>query len=100
MPVDKLEDVLKSNQNTELAEVVARARDMGTLTEQLAASLPADYADGLVAANVRADGELVVIARSPAWAARLRYESDNLRAAAVAAGQQVASVSVRVSHDT
>jgi hypothetical protein len=100
MPADKLENLLNASQNTELADVVARARDMGTLAQKLAASLPADYADGLVAANVRPDGELVVIARSPAWAARLRYEGDTLRAAAIAAGQQVGQVSVRVSHDT
>lgn len=100
MPIDKLENLLNASQNTELADVVARARDMGALTEALAAALPAEFSDGLVAANVRPDGELVLIARSPAWAARLRYEGDRLRAAAAEAGQHSERISVRVSHDT
>ncbi len=99
MPADKLEDLLNPCQNTELADVVTRAREMGALTERLAAALPAEFSDGLVAANVRPDGELVVIARSPAWAARLRYEGERLQAAASKAGQRVERVSVRVSHD-
>lgn len=100
MAADKLENLLKTSQNTELAEVVSRARKMGALTETLTGALPADLSDGIVAANLRADGELVVIARSPAWAARLRYEGDRLQAAAGGAGETVERVSVRVSHDT
>lgn len=100
MAIDKLENLLNSSQNTELADVVSRARDMGALTEALLAALPSQFADGLVAANVRSDGELVLIARSPAWAARLRYEGARLIAAATETGQRVERVSVRVSHDT
>ena len=46
-----------------------------------------------------ADGELIVIADSPAWAARLRFEGDKLLAAARDAGEQVTTVSVRVTHN-
>lgn len=99
MPIDKLENLLNPSQNTELADVVTRARDMGALTEALARALPPEFAHGLIAANVRPDGELVVIARSPAFAARLRYESVKLCAAAIAEGQKVGRISVRVSHD-
>jgi len=80
--------------------MVERAQAMGALTESLAAALPDDFAGSLVAANIRDDGELVVIAASPAWASRLRFETEKLIAAANQTDQQVTHCSVRVSHDT
>ena len=78
--------------------MVQRARSMAALADRLAAALPDELRPGLRAANIR-DDELVVIADSPAWAARLRFEGDKLLAAARAADEPVTSVSVRVSHD-
>ena len=100
MPADKLENLLKTSPDRGLADVVERAREMGALTETLSKALDPEMGQALVAANIRDDGELVVIARSPAWAARLRFEADKLLAAAQAAGEDVSSCSVRVSHDT
>ena len=55
------------------------------------------YAGAVVAANVRENGELVVIAASPAWANRLRYEEETLLAAAREAGLNPAACRVRVT---
>jgi predicted nucleic acid-binding Zn ribbon protein len=52
-----------------------------------------------VAANVRDDGELVVLCRSSAWASRLRFAADDLLSAARATGAEVTRCSVRVARD-
>ena len=79
--------------------MVERAQSMAELTGILSAALPDELQAGIRAANVRVNGELIVSADSPAWAARLRFEGDRLLAAARAAGECVESISVRVSHD-
>ncbi len=98
MPAKKLENLLNRNKIGELGEIVGRARDFAALTEALAAALPEDLREGLVAASISAAGQLVVFGRSPAWAARLRYESAAMLEAARTSGQQADSVRVRVSH--
>lgn len=79
--------------------MVQRAQAMAELAGRLAAALPDELRPGIRAANVRGDGELVVIADSPAWAARLRVEGEKLLAAARDAGENARSVRVRVSQD-
>lgn len=49
-----------------------------TLAEHMRHELPADLASGVLGCNVREDGTLVVVAASPEWASRLRFESDRL----------------------
>ena len=99
MPPRKLENLLNSSENGGLVNVVRRARMLGSLTETLSKALPDELRTALVGANVREDGVLVVIARSPAWAARLRYEQQNLIKAACASGTPVTQMHVRVSND-
>lgn len=99
MPADKLKNLLNPSGNGDLADMVQHAQAMADLTGCLLRALPDELRPGLRAANVRDDGELVVIADSPAWAARLRFSADSLLAAAQAAGADVRSISVRVSHD-
>lgn len=99
MPPQKLDDLLKSCKNRELAQIVERADAIGALTAALQAALPAELANSLVAANVDAAGELVVVARSPAFAARLRFERDALIEAAGSAGEPAKSLKLRVAHD-
>ena len=70
---------------------------MGELTQVVADALPGDQAAAVVAANVRDDGSLVVIAASPAWANRLRYETDKMLAAARSVGVKAHNCRVRVS---
>ena len=59
-----------------------------------------DLAGSLIAANVKSGGQLVIVARSPAFAARLRFEEERLIAAARKAGENADTLKVRVSHST
>ncbi len=70
---------------------------MGALTLALARELPPDQGSSVIAANIRDDGELVVICRSSAWASRLRFETDTLLAAARAHGADVDHCTIRVA---
>ncbi len=70
---------------------------MGELTEILMRALPESDRGAIVAANVRDDGELVVICASSAWASRLRYETEKLLIAAKDAGITAHTCRVRVS---
>lgn len=97
MPVRKLENLLKSGSSGSLEKIIQTAQNMDSLTGALRAALPPDMADNLLAANVRDDGELVVICQSSAWASRIRFESDTLLAAASDAGFPADSLRVLVS---
>ncbi|NCF25173.1 MAG: DUF721 domain-containing protein [Gammaproteobacteria bacterium] len=70
---------------------------MGELASALARAVPPDEGASILAANVREDGELVVICRSPAWASRLRFTADVLLEAARAQGAEASRCSVRVA---
>ena len=97
MPTKSLGNLLNPCNDGDLGDLVRRAREMGELTEALARALPEEHAQGIVAANLREDGELVVIAASPAWASRLRYEADALLEAARSIGVDATTCRVRVS---
>jgi hypothetical protein len=97
MPENDLKNLLNPCSDGDLASIVRRAKELGELTSLLARSLPEDLSGAIVAANVRENGELVVIAASSAWASRLRYESDALLAAARTAGIEAATCRIRVS---
>ena len=70
---------------------------MGELTHIVSEALPDEYAGAIVAANLREDGDLVLIAASSAWASRLRYETDAIMAAARNAGLSPVACRVRVT---
>ena len=93
----ELKNLLNPSTGGDLAAVVRRARAMGELTHTLSRGLPDEYAGAIVAANLREDGDLVVIAASSAWASRLRYETEALLAAARDAGLKPAACRIRVS---
>ncbi len=97
MASDELKNLLNPNSGGELGDIVRRAREMGELTHVLSKALPAEYAGAIVAANLREDGDLVIIAASPAWASRLRYEAETLLEAARGAGLRPNACRVRVS---
>jgi len=97
MPAKQLRSLLNPITDGDLGDIVRRARDLGELTEVLARALPADHAGAVVAANVRENGELIVIAASSAWASRLRYETETLLEAAKSAGVTARTCRVRVS---
>lgn len=97
MSVKSLEDLLKASNDNSLGDVIQHARDMGDLVQILQNSLPSEQSAAISAANIRDNGELVVLASSSAWASRLRYETDILLAAVRASGKSVTKCSVRVS---
>jgi len=99
MSSKKLKNLLNPCGNGDLANMVERAQTMGELTKRLQDVLSAELASSLVAANINADGRLIVIAKSPAWAARLRFETDALIAAAKETDDGVSGCSVRVAHE-
>ena len=97
MTANKLENLLKPSIDGDLGDIIKRAQAMGELTAVVAMALPEADRSAIVAANVRADGELVIICASSAWASRLRYESDLLLKAARDSGVQAHSCRIRVS---
>jgi hypothetical protein len=97
MPSNKLKNLLNPSADGDLGELISRARRMGELTDILASALPESDRNCIVAANIREDGELVVICASSAWASRLRYETDTLLEAAARAGMTAHTCRIRVS---
>ena len=98
MPLKSLENLLNPNANQDLGDIVRRARDMDELASALARALSPEEGASIIAANIRDDGELVVLCRSSAWASRLRFASENMLAAARARGVDATRCSVRVAH--
>ena len=99
MPSNKLKNLLNPSIDGDLGKLISRAQRMGELTEILASALPESDRNAIVAANVREDGELVVICASSAWASRLRYETQTLLDAAARAGLSAHTCRIRVSQD-
>jgi hypothetical protein len=99
MPEKRLENLLKPSNNGSLGDIIRHAREMGDLVQALQKALPYDQAPAISAANIRDDGTLVVLASSSAWAARLRFESERLMAAARSSGKTVLSCTVRVGRN-
>ena len=97
MTAKSLENLLNPSKDGELQDIVRRARDMGKLASALARALPPDEGAAIVAANVRDDGELVVLCLSPAWASRLRFAADSLVEAAIAHGAEATRCTIRVA---
>ena len=97
MTIIRLENLLKPGAGGTLNKIIQRAQNMDELTTALRAELPADASQNLLAANLREDGELVLICASSAWASRLRFESDKLMEVARKTGLTVASCKVSVS---
>lgn len=99
MPIKRLENLLNANDNGDLGDIVQHARNMDALLQVLQKALPADHATSIAAANIRDDGQLVILAKSSAWASRLRFETEALIEAARATGADVMSCTVRVTRE-
>ncbi len=97
MSADKLENLLNPSNTGDLGDIVKRARAMGELVEILAEALSERDKTAIIAANIRDDGELVVICESSAWASRLRYETETLLKAARDAGIPAHTCRIRVT---
>lgn len=99
MPMKRLESLLNPNDDGDLGDIIRHAREMGDLIQVLQRSLTAETAGSIIAANIRGDGELVVLAASSAWAAKLRFEADLMIAAARQTGAEISSCTVRVERN-
>lgn len=97
MAAIRLDKLLKSALPGGLQNIVQNAQIMQGLTAALKEALAPEVADELVAASLRDDGELVVIASSSAWAAKLRFEETALLQAARQTGAVANSLKVAVS---
>ena len=97
MTAKRIDSLLNPNDDKELGAVVRRARQMEELVSRLRAVLPPEEATSIVAANLRDDGTLVVLASSSAWAARLRFEERTLLEAI---GAPAGRCEVRVARGT
>jgi hypothetical protein len=97
MSSNKLKNLLNSSKDGDLGQLINRAQRMGELTDVLCRALPESDRGAILAANVRDDGELVVICASSAWASRLRYETDLLLETAREAGVEARACRVRVT---
>ncbi|MGI9232752.1 MAG: DciA family protein [Woeseiaceae bacterium] len=96
MATKQLGNLLNPSNDGDLGDIVRRAREMGELTGALGRALPENLAQGIVAANVRDGGDLIVIAATSAWASRLRYEEAALLRAARESGIEAHTCRVRV----
>ena len=97
MAITRLNDLLKSSTGGDLENLVQTAQHMGDLTQALQRGIEPELATALVAASVRDNGELVVVASTSAWAARLRFESEQLQSIAQTHGHAVTACRVIVS---
>jgi hypothetical protein len=96
MSITRLDKLLRSGSPGRLEKIVQRAQDMGDLAHTLRSALPGDAAPHLLAANLREQGELVLICSSSSWAARIRFESQAVLDAARKAGLNADRCSVKV----
>ena len=96
MTAKSLENLLNPSNDGDLGDLVRRARHMDALATVLSDALPPGEGAAILAANLREDGELVVLCESPAWASRLRFSSDALLAAARAHGSAAERCTIRV----
>ncbi len=97
MSIIHLEKLLKSGTGDALEKIVQRAQNMDDLTSASRSVLPDEAHASLLAANIREEGELVLICSSSSWAARLRFESKDLIKAARLAGADVKKCKIKVS---
>ena len=91
-----LSDLIGSGKSG-LGQLAARARRQADLSEHLRSGLDADLAAGIVHCNIRDDGTLVVLAASPEWASKLRFEERRLLDLCRAFGTEATAVKVRVA---
>ena len=96
MSLKKIDKLLNSKGGNTLEDLVQRAQDMDDLALRVRLCLDEPARESVAAANLRDDGELVVVCRSSAWAARLRFESERLIKAARDGGYVVNRCRVRV----
>ena len=79
-----------------ISSLAREARLREDLSTHLRTHLPEPLADGFLHCNLRQGGLLVVLATSPEWASRLRFEADRIRQLCADHGTEVTSIRIRV----
>jgi len=69
-----LSDLIGTGENP-LGRLADEANRWAGLSEHLRGSLPAPLGEGLLHCNIDPENTVTVLAASPEWAARLRYET-------------------------
>lgn len=98
MTLTRLDNLLKKGSSAALDKIIQRAQHMDELTGTLRSALPTETGQNLLAANLRDDGELVLVCASSAWASRIRFETDQLLDTVRQAGLTATSCRVTVAH--
>lgn len=80
-----------------LSQLAREARSRLELTDHIRAGLPADLSAEMISCTLDADSTLVVRASNPAWAARLRFESERLLVLCRERHPETRSVRIKVS---
>lgn len=94
----KLLSELVIDVDSRVHKLATEARRRVHLTDHLRNQLPEALSAGVLGCNIRPDGTLVVIASSPEWANRLRFESARLLQIGQALETQVQRVKLRVAN--
>ena len=89
-----LSELIKT-QGGALGNLAGQARLREELGDYLRKHLPGELSPGFVHCNLKDGDTLVVIAASPEWASRLRFESAQLADLCRAHGTQVNTIKVR-----
>jgi hypothetical protein len=88
---------LIGGKSSPLGNLASNALLRETLGDYLRNHLPADLADGFLHCNLQDETTLIVIATSPEWASRLRFENNHFIRLCAAQGTKIDSVKVKVS---
>ena len=87
-------------EGTPLGDLAREAQTRMSLTDHIRAGLPRDIADQVHGCNLRDDGTLVVIAATPEWGARLRFESMQMLALCRERFPGTTQVKIRVARES
>lgn len=80
-----------------LGNLAREARLREDLSEYLRKHLPPSLRDGFLHCNLREKDQLVVLASSPEWASRLRFETALISRLCAEHGTRISSVKLRVA---
>ena len=96
MTLKRIDKLLNSGGADPLDDLLRRAREMDSVLRLVRDALPEIDPAEIESANLRGDGELVVVCRNSAWASRVRFEGDRILTAARRHGLAVSACRVRV----
>ena len=88
---------LISSSESSLGQLAKEARSRLELTDHIRTGLPAELSAEMTACTLDANKTLIVRASNPAWAARLRFESERLLVLCRQRHPETRSVKVKVT---